>query len=261
MEIAAGTVHIAEAGAGAPIVLLHGNPDTHTVWSGVVTELMQGFRCIAPDMPGYGESSAPRDEDLPLDRQGQWVAAVLDALKLDRVHLVCHDVGGAYGLSFSTQFPDRLRTLTIMNASFSADYRWHFWARVWRTRGLGEIAMKIANGPLFRRELERGSPKMPRAYADHAWKAYTPETRKNVLRWYRHMDPTRYGDWEQRMLGAIAKVPHQVLWGDRDPFILPTFADRFGGTVHRFADLGHWSMVEDPARVAAPIRELCSAHA
>ena len=261
VDTASGKVHVAEAGSGAPIVLLHGNPDTHTVWSGVVAELMQGFRCIAPDMPGYGESSRPRRADLALDRQGAWVAGLLDALKLDRVHLVIHDVGGPYGLSFATQYPERLRSLTIMNTTFFADYRWHFWARVFRIRGLGELAMKIANGPMFRRELERGSPKMTREYADHAWKAYTPRTRKHVLRWYRQMTPADYTGWDTRMLSAIENVPHQVIWGDRDPFVPASHGDRFGSEVHRFADLGHWSMVEDPSRVAKPIRELCSAHA
>jgi pimeloyl-ACP methyl ester carboxylesterase len=254
-------VHVAEAGEGTPIVFLHGNPDTHSVWSPVVAGLSDRYRCIAPDLPGYGESTAPRDDQLTLDAQAAWVRAVVDALELDRFHLVVHDVGGAYGLSFATQHPERLRSVTIMNTTFFPDYSWHFWARVWRIRGLGEAAMKLSGAsfmrPVFRRELERGSPKMTREYADHAFARYSPRTRDTVLRWYRAMDPAAWAGWDQRLLAALEQTPHQVIWGDLDPFVPAATAERFGGTLHRLPDCGHWTMIEDPARVTAAIRALC----
>jgi pimeloyl-ACP methyl ester carboxylesterase len=254
-------VHVAEAGKGTPIVLLHGNPDTHSVWAPVVSGLADRFRCIAPDLPGYGESDAPRDDQLSLEGQARWVLGVVDALKLDRFHLVVHDVGGAHGLAFSTLHPQRLRSLTIMNTTFFPDYRWHFWARVWRTRIAGEAVMKLGGASfmrsVFRRELLRGSPKMTREYADHAFDAYTPRARATVLRWYRATNPAVYVGWDQRLLASIEKVPRQVIWGDHDPFIPAATADRFGGTVHRLSNCGHWAMIEDPSRVSTEIAALC----
>lgn len=62
---------VAEAGQGRPILFLHGNPDTHDAWSGVVALLKQEFACFAPDLPGYGASEP--QEDVQLEKQGEWV--------------------------------------------------------------------------------------------------------------------------------------------------------------------------------------------
>jgi pimeloyl-ACP methyl ester carboxylesterase len=249
-------VHVAEAGSGPPIVLLHGNPDTHEVWGSTIARL-GAFRCIAPDLPGFGESAPGAGHTL--EDQSAWVAQLVDRLKLDRFHLVCHDIGGVYGCAFATEHGGRLQSLTISNTIFSPDYTWHFWARVWRTRWLGELSQKLLNRPLFVRELRRGSPRMPRAYAEQAYTKLTPTTATEVLRWYRAMDPEVWRGWNERLREVTARVPTQVLWGDLDPFIGKAQADRFGGEVHHFEDCGHWAMLEEPERFAAQIARLASA--
>jgi pimeloyl-ACP methyl ester carboxylesterase len=256
VTVGACEIHVAEAGPerATPIVLLHGNPDSHAVWSGVAERLAATYRCIAPDLPGFGASRAPADLDLAFARQGEFVAALLDALALDRVHLVVHDVGAAFGVAFATAQPERLRTLTIFNTSL---FPRHFWARVWQTRVLGELAMAIANRPLFVRQMRRGSPRMPRDYADHAYAAFGRDTRRIVLRWYRTMRRELDG-WDVRFRDATAAVPKQVVWGDLDPFAPAAIADRFGADVRHVADCGHWVMAEDPelasSAIAAQVR-------
>ena len=253
--------YVTETGEGAPIVLLHGNPDTHSVWSAVASRLT-GFRCIAPDLPGYGKSVAPKDLDCSLEAQAAWTKGLIDALELDRVHLVVHDVGGPHGLAFASKHPERLKTLTIFNTNFFPDYRWHFWARVWRTRVLGELAMAVNNRFLFVKEMKRGGPRMPTDYARHAYSEFNHwRVKRNVLRWYRYMDSKVHEGWDKRLLAAVANTPRQVLWGDKDPFLAPTIAERYGGTAHHFADCGHWVMVEDPERAATLIRQLVTANA
>src|SRR5215216_4059437 len=109
---------VAESGAGPAIVFLHGNPDTHDVWTDVVARLAPSHHCIAPDLPGYGDSKAPADWDVALDNQAAFVKGLFDALGLAKAHLVIHDVGGTFGLAFATLHPERLASLTIMNSSF-----------------------------------------------------------------------------------------------------------------------------------------------
>lgn len=253
--------HVAEAGEGPPVVLLHGNPDTHSVWGPIVTHLAARHRCVAPDLPGFGQSRAPADLDLALEAQAAFVRDLLAALELPRVHLVVHDVGGVYGLAFATLHAAQLASLTIFNTLFFPDYRWHFWARVWRTRGLGELAMAIVNPPLFARELRRGSPRIPAEYTAHAYREYTRPTRRAVLRWYRAMNPERFAGWDTRLLAATAQTPKRVLWGDLDPFIPATTADRFSGEVTHLPDCGHWPMLEEPEHTAAAIAAHVAAHA
>jgi pimeloyl-ACP methyl ester carboxylesterase len=248
--------NIAEAGEGTAILLLHGNPDTHTVWSSTVAHLAPKYRCIAPDLPGFGKTPMPDDFDFSLKSQAAYVRELFAALKLDRVHLVVHDVGGPYGLAFASEEPERLRSLTIFNTNFFPDYHWHFWARVWRTAVLGEIAMALGPRPLFVRELLRGSPRMPREYANHAYDDFTSTTKKNVLRWYRAMDPEVHEGWDQRMIAATRQTPKQVLWGDLDPFLPSSTADRYGGAVQHLADCGHWAMLEEPEKCAKAIAAL-----
>lgn len=264
MRAGALDVHVAETGpeGGRPVLFLHGNPDTHEVWGPVCDRLALQLRCIAPDLPGFG-LSAP-DDDVSLTGQGRFVRDLVDALGLEKLDLVVHDVGGPYGLAFATEHAARLRTLTIVNTIWSPAYRWHFWARVWRRNGLGELAMKIMNRPLFVRELRRGSPRMPRAYAEHAYAQINDQAKRQVLRWYRAMSPEVFTGWDQRFLAATANVPKAVIWGDLDPFIPPKHATDFGAppaSIHHLADCGHWVMQEEPAQVATIIGDLCLHHA
>ena len=248
---------VADTGAGPDAVFLHGNPDTHEVWSEVIGRLGPFMRCFAPDMPGFGRSRAPRGFDCSLANQAAFVEGLVEQLGLRKIHLVVHDVGGLYGLAFAALHPERIASLTIFNCSFFPDYRWHFWARVWRTRGLGELAMAVANRPLFVREMKRGSPNMPKDYARRAYDRFGRDAKRMVLRWYRAMDyASVLKGWDERLLAATRETPKQVLWGDRDPFIPPATADRYQAAVHRFAKCGHWVMLEKPEETATLIREL-----
>ena len=84
---------------------------------------------------------------------------------------------------------------------------------------------------------------------------YHTDARACVLKLYRAMHPELFGPFERPLLNATARVPTLVLWGDLDPYVPASFASRFGGVVRRFAELGHWPMVERPKPIAAAIGE------
>lgn len=247
------TTFVAEAGEGAPIVLLHGNPDTHELWSGVVARLSAKYHCLAPDLPGWGRSRAPDDYKYSLEHQGVYVRTLLDGLCLDRVHLVVHDIGGVFGLVFAAMHPERLRSLTIFNTLLFPDYRWHFWARVWRAPILGDLAMRVGSRWLFVREMRRGSPHLTLAYARAVYAQDTDDARRHALCWYRAMTPSVFAGWDTRMIAATSRLPRRVVWGDLDPYIPVRFADRFGAEVQHVPDAGHWVMTEEPELSAAAI--------
>ena len=75
--------------------------------------------------------------------------------------------------------------MVAINTVFLSDYHWHFWARVWRTPILGEIAMAVINKMGFTQELRRGSRALPQAHIDQTWALMTPRMKKEVLRLYR----------------------------------------------------------------------------
>jgi pimeloyl-ACP methyl ester carboxylesterase len=251
--------NVAESGSpgATPIVFLHGNPDCSDVWCEVARRLAPTARCIAPDLPNWGASIAHEPFDCSLDNQAAYVKGVIDGLELDKVHLVVHDVGGPFGLSFATLYPERLRTLTMFNTSYSRTYKWHRLGRYWRTPILGELIMLVG----FVNGIIDAAPRMPRAYAERAWDAFRWRTRRMVLRFYRAMDYAKVlPGWDERFLAATASIPRQVIWGLQDPYVSPDFADKLGApVVHRLPDASHWAMIEDPDSSARLIGSLVHA--
>ncbi len=241
-----------ETGSGPPLLFLHGNPDTHEAWEPVVERLRDTFTCWAPDLPGFGVADPL--EDCAFDHQIRWVRELIAALGVQRPHLVAHDVGGTYAMLFAATHPELLSRLTVFNANFFPDYVWHFWGKVWRTPLLGELAMAGGTRGLFVSQVLKAAPKLPRAYAERAYDLYGKKARRMVLKYYRHLDSSRLAGWPERLAAATQTLPLQVIWGDQDPYIPSSTADRLGGEVHHLADVSHWAMLEAPERVAPLIR-------
>ena len=249
-----GGIHVRERGNGrAPVLFLHGNPDTCEVWDGVVQRMAGRHRCLTPDLPGYGRSEVPRDFDCSLDGWSAWVDGVVHALQVTApIDLVVHDFGGLFGLAWAVRHPERVRRLAILNTMFFPDYRWHFWARVWRTPLLGELSLAVSTRTGLALEMRRGSKRLPMAYARKAYDVMTPLMKRTMLRLYRAADPERFAPWQPGLEALMARVPALVLWGDLDPYLDKSLAERFGAArVHHFPDNGHWLPVEDPEAVAA----------
>lgn len=257
LDVLGARTRLIERGDGPPLLLLHGNPDTAELWSGVIEQLKSAHRCYAPDLPGFGASALPAGFDMSMESAAAWIDALLDAAGIGgQVDLAVHDVGGPYGLAWAVAHPARVRRLVIFNTVFFGDFRWHFWARVWRTPMLGELTMKLMNERMFIREIQRGSRRLSTAQIRGMYANFTPAVRAAVLRFYRATDPQKLGDGEARLLQLTARVPTRVLWGAHDPYIPQRFASRFGTEdVQLFADCGHWLPAEAPEAVAAKMAE------
>jgi pimeloyl-ACP methyl ester carboxylesterase len=251
--------HTIDHGAGPPLLLLHGNPDTAELWRGVI-ERLPDRRCVAPDLPGYG-GTPPTPGAIDLAEVAAWVEALRVDRKLDGpLDLAVHDAGAFYGLAWAVQHPDLVRRIVVTNAFFHRDYCWHFWGRVWRTPVLGELSMHLFFWPTFVAEMRRGSRKLTTEQLRAMWARITPATKKNALRLYRAMTPALLAGWDDRMLALAARVPVMVVWGDRDPYIPRSFAERFGAReVHHLADVGHFVPSEAPAELAERMRAFLAA--
>ncbi|WP_424531159.1 alpha/beta fold hydrolase [Sphaerisporangium viridialbum] len=105
--------HIRETGAGVPVVFVHGNLSDGSAWDEQLALLPGGFHGIAPDLRGYGNSEpAPVDATRGVGDYRDDLAALLDALGLDAVHLVGHSLGGGVILDFAMNHPGRVLSLT-----------------------------------------------------------------------------------------------------------------------------------------------------
>ncbi len=113
-------INVVSDGSGEPVVLLAGFPYTQKIWDTQVKTLSQTHRLIRCDLRGIGESSVPLGPYL-LETLAGDVAAVLDALHLDRVNLVGHSLGGYVALAFCRMFPERISRLILVCSRISAD--------------------------------------------------------------------------------------------------------------------------------------------
>ncbi len=251
-------VFVKDQGAGTPILFLHGNPDTADVWDSVIGHLQHQHRCIAPDLPGMGRSAARRDFDCSFENLGHFLDELVEAVRVDLpLNLVAHDFGGAFGMAWAIQHEEKVRRIVVINHPFFvAGYRWHVWARLYRTPILGELSLLALNWPAFYRLVRYGSCQLTRETIRRAYAFLTPAWKHMVLRLYRAADPAAFRVWEPRMQRLTAHVSTLVLWGTQDPWIPIWVADRFGAErVVHFPESGHWTPAEVPDRVATEIQD------
>jgi pimeloyl-ACP methyl ester carboxylesterase len=115
-EVTAGGIrlHVAEAGEGEPVVLLHGWPQHWFVWRKVIPLLAAERRVICPDLRGFGWSDAPRGR-YEKPRLAKDALALLDALELEQIDLIAHDWGAWVGFLLCLDHPERVRSYLALN--------------------------------------------------------------------------------------------------------------------------------------------------
>ncbi len=114
------TLHVTEQGEGPAVLFCHGFPDTSYTWRRQIKAISAaGYRAVAPDMRGYGRSSAPSDLNLytPLQTTGDLVG-LLDALKIQTAVLVGHDWGATHAWNAALMRPDRFSAVFCMSVPY-----------------------------------------------------------------------------------------------------------------------------------------------
>jgi pimeloyl-ACP methyl ester carboxylesterase len=258
-------VHVAEAGRGDPIVLLHGWPQHWYAWRRLIPTLAEERRVICPDLRGLGWTEAPRDgyekEQLASD-----LLATLDALELDRVVLVGHDWGGFAGFLACLRAPERFERFLAMSIITP-------WFRPKPSPStIAKAAYQfIIISPLFGRVVVQRVPSFIRtvlrrgAGPDHRWADEELATFGDQFRERERATATVgiYRAFQLRELRPMAKgryaderlrVPTLLLYGEHDPVIA---ADSLGAWQDKADDMrveeipgaGHFPAEETPDEV------------
>jgi pimeloyl-ACP methyl ester carboxylesterase len=107
-------------GDGTPLVLIHGYPLNHTIWSPVVPLLENDFDLILPDLRGFGKSGVIRTPYQLADMAAD-IAALLDFLKMEKAAITGHSMGGYIALAFARYYPSRLSGLGLISSQALAD--------------------------------------------------------------------------------------------------------------------------------------------
>jgi haloacetate dehalogenase len=275
VEVGGGVgIRVRRGGEGPPLLLLHGNPQTHAMWHKVAPRLARRFTVVATDLRGYGRSSKPAtDADhAPYSKRAMAAdqVSVMRALGHERFFLAGHDRGGRVAYRLALDHPERVRRLAVLDILPTlehfrrADMRfglgyWH-WFFLAQPYDLPEMLIGADPEEYWFRHTSR--EKKPRDFFDEAALA-------DYLAAFR--DPaTRHAICEDYRAGATIDCAHDAadlgvrkiacpvlaLWAGRGKLpewydVLAVWRDWADDVTGRALDCGHYLPEEKPDEVAA----------
>jgi haloalkane dehalogenase len=240
--------HIDE-GEGPPVVFWHGEPTWSFLWRKVIPPVRDaGFRCIAPDLPGFGRSDKPMDFDwYSYDRHVEMMAPLLEQLDLRDATFVVHDWGGPIGLRLAVEHPERVSRLVIMDTGLFTGHQ--PMSDAWIAfRDFVERTEDLPVGFLVQGACKRApAPEVIAAY-DAPFPSAASKTGARAFPLMLPTTPDAPGAAAgQTVLEALRgdERPKLFLWADSDP-VLPLavgerFASALGGQLdHVITDASHF---------------------
>ncbi|MGY4710255.1 alpha/beta fold hydrolase [Mycolicibacterium sp. CBM1] len=254
------TTSVLIGGRGAPgeaVVFVHGNPDAGGDWMPLLVPVAEFATVVAPDLPGFGAADSRADGDYTVAGYARFLHGLIGQLGIDRVHLVAHDFGGPFALTWAADHPELVASVTLLNTGVMIGYRWHRMARIWRTPLLGEFMMRRTTLSVARAVLGRENRGLSREWADAIARHLVPaETKRAVLKLYRS---TRVDD-VAALAPRLRSADHDalVVWGGADSYLPAELAYRQTQAFPR-ADIqilpgvGHWPWLEQTEQVAAHV--------
>lgn len=256
-------VHVAEAGEGPVLLLLHGWPQHWFMWRRVIERLAPQFRLIAPDLRGFGWTEAP-GHGYDGDTFAADQIALLDALEIESASVIGHDWGGWTAMLLGLDHSDRIERMVVCNAPHPwprlqprlALEAWRSWyALVNATPLLGRWLAESGLMPSL--ALERGNigdpfPEGVDIYVEQFQDPARAEASMKLYRYYlRVFGRTLRGAYRRRRLA----VPTLLLFGQRDRYVSPKLLPGFEPYAEHLElelvpDAGHFIVDEKPDLVA-----------
>ena len=261
-------------GPADPLLVLHGFPSSSLDFHLAIDELAAGRRVILHDHLGFGLSDKPPAYSYSLLEQAEVALELWRSLGVTRGHLLAHD----YGTSVATEIlarrerglsPVEISGLTLCNGSVHIELAQLTPSqRLLRNHVAGPLFARLARPSVFKAQLRRilGRPDaVSDEELDAMWAGIERAGgRRRLPAIASYMDErTRFRDRWIAPLGRL-DIPAHVLWGRRDPVAVPAIAERLaaeipGATLTWLDDLGHYPMLEAPARWARAARAFADA--
>jgi pimeloyl-ACP methyl ester carboxylesterase len=238
------------------VVLVHGNPETDALW-GPLVDALERKDVVRLSPPGFG---APLDDGFAATYLAyrDWLEEELEGID-GPVDLVGHDWGGGHVMNVVMHRPELVRSWASDAVGlFDADYVWHDLAQVWQTAGEGEqLVETMLGGTVENRAEQMVALGIPLDIATSIAAAQGPEMGRAILALYRSARQPVMAEAGRKLENAAARPGLSLLATD-DPYIGPAehrrrAADRAGARTAVLDQLGHWWMVQDPARGAAAL--------
>ena len=269
------TMAYVEVGEGEPIVFLHGNPTSSFLWRNIIPFLADGYRCVAPDLIGMGDSDKLPDSgpgSYTFVEHRSFLDGLLDALDLgDDVTLVVHDWGSGLGFDWARRHQERVNGIAYMEAIVTP-VTWDEWPEA--ARGIFQAMRSDAGEQIVLEKntfVERILPaSIIRDLSDEEMDTYRApflepgEARRPTLTWPRQIpiegDPadvheiaTDYASWL-----ASSDVPKLFINADPGSILVGRqreFARTFGNQTEVTVPGIHFIQEDSPESIGEAIRE------
>ena len=263
-------LHVACAGEGEPLLLVHGWPQNWWAWRKVIPDLARDHEVICPDLRGFGWSDAPPG-DYDMETLAGDLLALLDARGLERVRMVGHDWGGFAGFLACLRAPERFERYVALGIV-------HPWFEpppptplvILRISYQLLLATPVV-GPQVPQRLPLVSALIKRSsHRDSQWTDEELAVYRDALRSPDHARATSslYRTFLTKQRAKLGKeerrlrVPTLLMAGVADPVVR---TDRLGGfeehaddmRVEAIAGAGHWPAEEQPEEVVSRVRDFC----
>jgi pimeloyl-ACP methyl ester carboxylesterase len=264
ISTAAGEISIMRAGAGDPVLLVHGLGTTKVSFLPTLAALVQSHRVIAMDLPGFGDSVKPLGAGYDPPYFARAIAALMDALEIGRASVVGNSMGGRVALEAGLLYPERVDRLVLL-APALAWLRGRTWAPVVRLLRPELGLLQVTPRPLAESVLRRlvpgvgngwvdvGIDEFLRSYTTGRGRAAFYAALRNIYLDEPHGDDGFWTRLEQMQPESL------FVWGSRDTLVPAAFARHVERVVpharHLELDCGHVPQLERPREVHAAIRE------
>ena len=224
-----------DEGEGPPVVFWHGEPTWSYLWRKVIPPVRDaGFRCIAPDQPGFGRSDKPTDLGwYSYDRFVEHAHGLLEHLDVRGATFVVHDWGGPVGLRTATEAPDRVDRLVIMDTGvFTGHQRM---SDAWKAfRDFVERTEDLPVGFLVQGGAQAELPDEVVAAYDAPYPDPASKAGARAFPLLIPLTPDAPGaEAGQRTLALLKEQarPTLMLWADGDPILTPSTGERFAEVI------------------------------
>jgi haloalkane dehalogenase len=217
-------LHYLTGGTGQPILLLHGFPTSSFLYRNVAPYLVEHGQVIALDLPGFGQSDKPLEASYSFRYFGRILTQFVEALQLEQVGLVVHDLGGPIGLHWACQQPERIAKLALLNTLVYPEFSW---AVIAFTLGLKMPLVKqwLASPSGLKAAMRLGMTHpdklTPEVLEGVQVPFRTPQARQALLKAGAGLHPDGFRDIAKRL--PSFQIPVRIIYGERDR-VLPDVA-------------------------------------
>ena len=259
------TMHTRVGGQGPAVVMLHGFADTGDMWAGAAAAIAASHTVVVPDLRGMGLSSQPAG-GYDKKTQAVDIARLLDALKIDKVALVSHDIGNMVAYAFAAQFPERVTRWVVMDAPLPGIGPWDEILKsplLWHFNFRGPDMERLVAGreriylDRFYNELSANPKAIDEATRDHYAALYArPGSMHCAFEQFAAFPRDATDNKALAQKGKLA-MPILAVGGDKSFGTTQAEVMRVVATdvtPQVIANSGHWLMEEQPAATIAAIR-------